>query len=124
MCYETKQWMEMEWCLNETAFYQRCYIQRTSEFPIQFLAPYLFNSNLLKVLRMMWMYSTEASKYGDFVRCISTIDSIELTAQQSTIIARLCYNMGVEHFKSNNYTAAIFWLKSSHRYGNYSFFYV
>ncbi|XP_046437036.1 uncharacterized protein LOC124188446 [Daphnia pulex] len=115
-CHDAKLWTEMEWCLNETEFYQHSFIQRWHEIPFELRAPYLLDSYLLPVLRLLWIHGCKIDDDEALDRCVTLFDVMELSPQQTIIIAKICFNVGLDRFHRQKYEMAATWLKISYRY--------
>jgi hypothetical protein len=116
-CHDAKLWTEMDWCLNETEFYQHSFIQRWHEIPFELRAPYLLDSYLLPVLRLLWIHGCKIDDDEALDRCVTLFDVMELSPQQTIIIAKICFNVGLDRFHRQKYEMAATWLKISYRYG-------
>ena len=117
-CYDAQHWQEMDWCLNEADFYQNHFTEKRNCIPVQLWAPFLLDNSLISTLRLLWMYRCNVDDEA-YSHQFAILNSMELSAQQSTVIARMYFNIGFEHFHRSNYRIAVFWLKYSHHYGIY-----
>lgn len=120
-CYDAQRWQEMSWCMSEADFYQNRFTEKWKNIPLQLWAPFLLDNSLLSVLRLLWMHRCMIDDDEAFTCQFAILDSCELSAQQSTVITRMCFNVGLEQFNRGNYKPAVFWLKYSHHYGSYLF---
>ncbi|KAI9555626.1 hypothetical protein GHT06_018141 [Daphnia sinensis] len=114
-CRDTKLWREMEWCLNEASFYQQRFAL-FADIPIELRAPFLLNSYLLPVLWLLWIHDCNIASDEAFSRFIIPLDSIELTIQQATLATKICFNIGLDCFKREEYEIAAAWMKTSYRF--------
>lgn len=121
-CHEAEQLAEMGWCLSEAYVYHERYFQSQSfNIPIQLRAPLILNLNLLSVLRLLRDYYITVNHPNDHVGVvldIAQLNCIELSPQQSDFVSSLCYNIGLNFYKHQQYETAVDWLKSSDRFGN------
>lgn len=120
-CHEVKQLTDMRWCVAEAYVYHQRYFQPHSiHVPIQLRAPLILSMSQLMVLRLLRDYyatiSNPTDRGGVFLD-ICPLNSIELSPQQSDVVSSLCYNIGLDYFKRQQYENAVNWLKSSDRFG-------
>ncbi len=71
------------------------------------------NAGLLFVVRLLW--SASQRRHRDALRLLAGADSVELTDGQRRTVARICYNVGMEHWKARDHDQAFVWLKICHR---------
>ena len=119
-CHEAEQLTDMRWCLSEAYVYHERYFQPQSfNVPIQLRAPLILNTSLLTVLRLLRDYyiTVNNPENSGVVLDISQLNWIELSPQQSDLVSSLCYNIGLNFYKHQEYENAVNWLKSSDRFG-------
>lgn len=65
----------------------------------------------------MWIHGCKIDDDEALDRCITLLDLMEFTTQQTAIFAKIFFNVGLDRFHRKKYEMAATWLKTSYRYG-------